>query len=81
MDTTKMQMEILRLVNEHDGELSWYQLDRSLAHDDYLPVIHRLMDVLKQLEQSGHIRAEGTEPYYFITEAGRQALEQQQIAA
>ncbi len=81
MDTIEMQMEILRLVNKHDGELSWYQLDRSLVHDDYLPIIHGLLEVLRQLEEGGHIRAEGTEPYYFITEAGRQALKQQRIAA
>jgi len=46
-----MEKEILRLINSHNGELSWYQLDRVLSYQHtYVDGIHRLVDVIKDLE-------------------------------
>ena len=37
-----MEQEILRLINSHNGELSWYQLDRALSYQHkYVDGIHR----------------------------------------
>lgn len=71
---------VLKRVEKHDGEWSWYQLDRSLSYDDNLPVIHRLLEVIKDLEADNLIRAEmsnpNSDPTYWLTENGRTLLQQ-----
>lgn len=66
-----MKNEILRLINNNDGKLSWYQLDRSLSYDEFLPVLSQMMPLLKWLEENGLIRSEGEASYYWITDAAR----------
>jgi DNA-binding PadR family transcriptional regulator len=65
--------EALRLIGEHDGELSWYQLDRALAYDDNLPLLGSLGELLDGLEAEGLIEVEGAgaQPRFRLTAAGR----------
>jgi uncharacterized membrane protein len=76
-----MEQEILRLINSQSGELSWYQLDRALSYQ-HKPVdtIHRLIDILQDLEHRGLVRSEGEgpQPRYWITEVGRQLVAEQE---
>jgi len=76
-----MEKEILRLINSHNGELSWYQLDRVLSYQHtYVDGIHRLVDVIKDLEHKGLLRSEdeGSQPRYWITDAGRKLIAEQE---
>ena len=76
-----MEKEILRLINSHNGALSWYQLDRALSYrQKYVDVIHRLVDMLKDLEHKGLVRSEGggPQPRYWITDVGRKLVEEQE---
>ena len=76
-----MEKEILRLISSHNGELSWYQLDRALSYQKkYVDVIHRLVDILKDLEHQGLVRSEGEgpQPRYWITDVGRKLVEEQE---
>lgn len=75
-----MEQEILRLINRHNGELSWYQLDRALSYQQkYVDGIHHLVDLLKDLEHKGLVRSEGEgpQPRYWITDVGRQLVAEQ----
>jgi hypothetical protein len=76
-----MEQEILRLINSHNGELSWYQLDRALSYQHkYVDGVHRLVDIVKDLEHKGLVRSEGEEsqPRYWITDAGRKLIAEQE---
>jgi hypothetical protein len=76
-----MEKDILRLINNNNGELSWYQLGRALSYQPkHVHTIHHLVDVLKHLEQKGLIRSEGegAQPRYWITEVGRKLVEEQE---
>ncbi len=84
MDLDNLKKDILKCVAKHDGQWSWYQLDRALSYGENLSVIHRLGEALDNLEQEDLIRAEGEggQPLYWITEVGRQQLTQrEEIAA
>ncbi len=77
MAEAEMALDILRLIRNNDGELTWYQLDRSLSYEGtHISIINKLVPVLRHLEQSEFIRCEGnpSQPRYWITDAGRQAL-------
>ena len=76
-----MEQEILRLINSHNGELSWYQLDRALSNQHkYVDGIHCLVDLVKVLEHKGLVRSEGEgpQPRYWITDAGRKLTAEQE---
>jgi DNA-binding PadR family transcriptional regulator len=76
-----MEKDILRLINNYNGELSWYQLDRALSYNQkHVQIIHRLVEILKDLEQKGLIRSEGegSQPRYWITDVGRKLVEEQE---
>src|SRR5262249_35216959 len=76
-----MEKEILRLINNHNGELSWYQLDRALSYQhQYVDDIHRLVDIVKDLEYKGLVRSEGEgpQPRYWITDAGKKLIAEQE---
>ena len=76
-----MEQEILRLINSHNGELSWYQLDRTLSYQHkYVEGIHRLVHIVKDLEHKGLVRSEGErpQPRYWITDAGRKLIAEQE---
>jgi uncharacterized membrane protein len=80
-EVRSMEKEILRLINNNNGELSWYQLDRALSYQQkHVHTIHRLVDVLKELERKGLIRSEGEgpQPIYWITDVGRKLVEEQE---
>lgn len=74
-----MKKAIIQLVKEHDGEWSWYQLDRALSLRK-ISTHGRLMTVLKELETLGLITSndlpEDPQPRYSLTEAGRRHLNQ-----
>jgi len=72
-----MEQEVLRVINSHNGELSWYQLDRALSYQQkYVDAIHRLGDILQDLEDKGLVRSEGEgpQPRYWITDVGRKLV-------
>jgi DNA-binding PadR family transcriptional regulator len=75
--------EILELIAAHDGEYSWYQIDRSLSQFSpnrvkYAPLMRGLMGVLRELTDEGLIAdAAGhhqSQPVYSITLKGREML-------
>jgi DNA-binding PadR family transcriptional regulator len=75
--------EILELISAHDGEYSWYQIDRSLSQFSpncvkYAPSMRGLMGVLRELTDEGLIvDAAGhhqSQPVYSITLEGREML-------
>lgn len=72
-----MQLDILRLINNNDGQLSWYSLDRSLGYEgNNTHQIHLLVKVLRSIEEQGLIISEGekAQPKYWITGAGKKLL-------
>jgi hypothetical protein len=78
------QREILELIAAHDGQYTWYQLDRSLSNSSpngerNLPLLRGLTRVLRGLEDDGMISAGGghspSQPVYSITAKGRRALD------
>ena len=76
-----MEQEMLRLINSRNGELSWYQLDRALSYQQKsVDGIHRLIDILQDLEHRGLVRSEGEgpQPRYWITEVGRKLVAEQE---
>jgi DNA-binding PadR family transcriptional regulator len=75
--------EILELIAAHNGEYSWYQIDRSLSQFSpnrarYAPLMRGLMQVLRELTDEGLITdAAGhhkSQPVYSITVKGREML-------
>ena len=75
--------EILELIAAHDGQYTWYQLDRALSswsvnRERNLPLLKGLTRVLRELEECGLISS-GTghvpaQPVYSITAQGRQEI-------
>src|SRR5438309_1156973 len=75
--------EILELIAAHDGQYTWYQLDRALStwsanRERNLPLLKDLTQVLRELEANdlissaaGHIPSQ---PVYTITDWGRQEV-------
>jgi hypothetical protein len=75
------ERQILELIAAHDGEFSWYQLDRALsvwAVERGLPPLANLPGVLRALEREGWIAAAAgpnpSQPVYSVTTSGRQAV-------
>jgi hypothetical protein len=70
----KYLTELLKLVADHDGGWSWYQLDRALSARGLMPTMP-LPAVLRDAEEKGLIRsAAGRNPsqtVYSITDTGR----------
>ena len=75
--------EILELIAAHDGEYSWYQIDRSLSQFSanrvkYAPLMRGLMQVLRALTDEGLIADTAghhpSQPVYSITLKGREVL-------
>ena len=83
MNMDNLKKDILKCVAKHDGQWSWYQLDRALSYDENLPIIHRLGEALRTLEQEGLICAEEIEGHtrYSLTKLGEQQVAQQEIIA
>jgi hypothetical protein len=81
MDT--FQREILETIAAHDGQLSWYQLDRSLSQfspnrERNLPLLRGLTGALRAMEDDGLIAARAghhtSQPVYSSTTEGRRVL-------
>ncbi len=79
------QQEILEIIAAHDGQYSWYQLDRALSQfsprsEANLPLMRSLPRILRELENDGLIQNwmgdPPPQPVFVITVAGRRALEQ-----
>jgi DNA-binding PadR family transcriptional regulator len=82
------QQEILETIAVHDGQYSWYQLDRALSQfsprsEDNLPLMHGLSKILRDLENEGLIQARtddpSPQPVYVITVTGRQTLDRDRV--
>jgi DNA-binding PadR family transcriptional regulator len=67
------QVHLLKLIQSKDGQLSWYQIDRTLSSKGIEREEH-LMQSLKGLESDGyvvtHVGANPSQPTYSITSAG-----------
>jgi DNA-binding PadR family transcriptional regulator len=79
-----LQREILELIHAHDGQWSWYQIDRALSHwspqkEEHRQMAGSLMDVLRELEEHGLVTTKAghhtSQPVYVMTTKGQQALE------
>jgi hypothetical protein len=77
------QQEILELIAAHDGQYTWYQLDRALSQfspnaERNAPRLRGLIEVLRGLEHDGLISACAghlpSQPFYSITGQGKRAL-------
>ncbi len=68
---------ILQLVAQHDGKLSWYQIDRALSHLD-LGIIGPFHDELKELATEGLLEMKPSDlpghVRYWITEKGQETV-------
>jgi hypothetical protein len=80
------ERKILDLIAAHDGEFSWYQLDRALsvwAAERGLSPLAGLPGVLRALEREGLIAAAAgpnpSQPVYSVTARGRQAVAGPQV--
>ena len=78
-----LSLQILRVIDRHDGVFSWYQIDRelvtwSLRREENRAQMHRLMDYLRDLEKQNLIRSapghSPSQPLYSLTAAGRELL-------
>ncbi len=69
--------EVLNLIGQSPGRLSWYQLDRSLSSSGLRPP-DGIMALLPQLEAHGLIRsvpgAVASQPCYELTDTGEAEL-------
>jgi len=75
--------EILELIAAHDGQYSWYQIDRSMSQfsanrEKNAPLMRSLTRVLRNLSDEGLIAngigPNASQPVYSITVKGRQIL-------
>jgi DNA-binding PadR family transcriptional regulator len=74
------EIAILKMIGEHQGELSWYQVDRNLARDrDPGLDAPNAFAILRELETFGLIKTgpgrHPAQPLYSLTNAGQEALE------
>lgn len=51
----KYKLRILEFIATYDGKFGWYRIARSIVDEEYLPVVHRLGEILDECEQSGLI--------------------------
>ena len=70
----KFKIEVLRLIARHDGKLTWYSIARSMTYEEFLPVIDRLGEILREYEQQGII-AKPDGDCFVLTEAGQNYLQ------
>jgi len=73
----RFRLRLLALIQCHDGQLSWYQIDRAISADNTQREEH-LMDALRDLTSEGFISsqvgANPSQPTYSITLEGANAL-------
>jgi DNA-binding PadR family transcriptional regulator len=73
----RVQRNVLETILRHDGEYTWYQLDRALSESG-TQYGGNLMQVLRGLVADGHIVTSPgpnpAQPLYWITESGKAAL-------
>ena len=76
---TDTEAEVLKLVSEHNGQWSWYQLDRALSMRAPKGK-GTLGEVLKKLEHRGFVLSrlgnDSSQPVYCITRSGQRLLEE-----
>ncbi len=69
---------VLELISRHDGQWSWYQLERVLAGEETLRS-RKLLVILRELEAQGLISSivvtGRMDPLYSITAKGASALD------
>ena len=70
----KYKLRILEFIAKYDGEYGWYRIARSIVDKEYLPVVHRLGEILEECEESGLI-TKSEDNFLFITDEGRQYLQ------
>jgi DNA-binding HxlR family transcriptional regulator len=84
MDSHDYMTELLRRIAAHDGEWTWYQLDRALSVRDLIPM-EPLPKLLRELERRGLIRSgpgpNPAQPTYFVTAAGRERLSELDLSS
>lgn len=69
----KFKIEILRLIERHNGELTWFSIARSMTYQEFLPLMDKLGEILRESEQTGLLKS--NEGCYEITEQGRAYLQ------
>lgn len=71
--------EILRIVGNNDGKLSWYQLDRQLSFNG-VEMTENLMQAIRDLESGGLIASKegknASQPLYSLTPQGKALVDE-----
>ena len=69
------QLAYLRAIDQHSGEWTWYQLDRSLSAQN-VRFVDGMIEFLLELEKAGLVEIERKQEfdYYSITAKGKQVL-------
>lgn len=79
MTPKEYKINLLQSIANHDGQWSWYQLDRMLSANGMISP-EPLPRLLREIEQQGLIRSEPGhvpgQPVYYITQTGRHYLDQ-----
>ena len=78
MTRSNVEKKVLRQIRQNPGQISWYQLDRSLSASGMRPA-DGVMELLRHLEAEGLIRsvpgAVASQPCYELTAAGEAEAE------
>jgi DNA-binding PadR family transcriptional regulator len=75
-----LQIAILQIISDNDGEFSWYQIDRALSRRGTGggSASGNLLSILRELEMAGLVAARAghhaAQPLYSVTPAGQQQL-------
>lgn len=69
-----LKAEVLALIARRDNQLTWFGIARTIVDEEFLPVIDKLGEILRECEQQELIaRPDGDR--YRITEAGQNYLQ------
>ena len=44
--------KILQLIEQHNGELTWYSIARGMTYQEFLPLMDKLGEILRESEQT-----------------------------
>ena len=70
----KFKIEILRLIERHNGELTWFSIARSMTYQEFLPLMDKLGEILRESEKDGLI-TKSEDNQFYITKQGRAFLQ------
>jgi predicted transcriptional regulator len=72
-DLEKLKSEVLSLIAQNDGELTWFGISRTIVDEEFLPVIDRLGEIFAEIENQ-ELAVKSESQRYRITDKGRKWL-------